>query len=772
MARQQAPIEVNTFVGGLVTDAGPLTFPDNASLDEDNMVLNNDGSRNRRLGMDSEAGGSTITTGVTFSASNDYGHTTYRWENAGNDSSVSLLVVQFGEEIKFFNLNNSIISSEVIHTHMFATSTSETAFSYATVDGILTVATGQSSITSFEYDTGTNTITGSFDTLKIRDLFGVEDIISSVNLKVGNNISLRPSGIDDEHLYNLRNQTWSEPRYASNTETNTDTISHFFSTASVYPSNADQVNKALYADANDTNNRTVDRFFAKDLEVNRFGSTHAPVGHYIIDALDRGASREAAYTTTIDQNSAITMLTLSGSLPVDRTEGGASVITQYAGRVWYAGFEGAVTGGDTKSPRMSSYVLFSKRINDISDITVCHQDGDPTSLDEPDLLDTDGGFIRIDEAFGIKALVTLGQSLMVVATNGVWAITGLDKGGFTATGYSVNKITDRGAEGAKSVVEVSGSLAYWGNDAIWSIEKNEFGDWISNNLTNNKIQSLYQAIGNESVLNVQGHFDSYDNKIRWIYDNHIHGTTNVRELVLDRNLGAFYTNTIFSPSQELPKVVGIFASNPYNVALTETEVTADGVLVEADGVQVVVNVSQRTSSTKEIQYVIVNGTASVITYTFGVFRDVDFLDHKSFDATGTDAPAFLLTGYLSGGDFQHQKGLTNLTAYMRKTEDGFNLVGDDLVPTNQSSVSFQTQWSWTNDANSNRFSRVFEAYRQSRAYFPTDVTDTFNDGHTVVQTRNKIRGQGKVLSMRWSTSPGKNFHLYGWSLNLIATTVT
>lgn len=51
MARQQAQAEINNFVGGLVTEASPLTFPENASLDEKNFVLNRDGSRRRRLGM-------------------------------------------------------------------------------------------------------------------------------------------------------------------------------------------------------------------------------------------------------------------------------------------------------------------------------------------------------------------------------------------------------------------------------------------------------------------------------------------------------------------------------------------------------------------------------------------------------------------------------------------------------------------------------------------------------------------------------------------------
>jgi len=49
-----------TFVGGLNTDASPVNFPENFSSDEENFVLNLDGSRQRRLGLSLEEGGEVI----------------------------------------------------------------------------------------------------------------------------------------------------------------------------------------------------------------------------------------------------------------------------------------------------------------------------------------------------------------------------------------------------------------------------------------------------------------------------------------------------------------------------------------------------------------------------------------------------------------------------------------------------------------------------------------------------------------------------------------
>ena len=55
MATTQATKDYNTFVRGIITEANALTYPENASIDEENFVLNKDGSRQRRLGMDFEA---------------------------------------------------------------------------------------------------------------------------------------------------------------------------------------------------------------------------------------------------------------------------------------------------------------------------------------------------------------------------------------------------------------------------------------------------------------------------------------------------------------------------------------------------------------------------------------------------------------------------------------------------------------------------------------------------------------------------------------------
>ncbi len=254
MSRTSSAIEVNKFIAGLITDANPLTFPDNASIEEENFVLNIDGSRERRLGMDFEEDFTEITTTVADAATTEPAFSSYKWDNAGGDPDKSLLVIQIGIEVKFFDLDEIPISSGLIDTHSFSSADATQNFSYATVDGILVVTTGDKEVTSFEY-TSPSTITATDNTLLIRDLFGVEDVAGGFDLY--DDLTIRTTTYADTHLYNLRNQTWGISRVQSNTEVVGDPVEHFKGLASsAYPSNSDTVNAALYADPNDADART------------------------------------------------------------------------------------------------------------------------------------------------------------------------------------------------------------------------------------------------------------------------------------------------------------------------------------------------------------------------------------------------------------------------------------------------------------------------------------------------------------------------------------
>jgi hypothetical protein len=766
MARQQLTAEFNRFVGGLITEASPMNFPEGASLDEVNMVMNRDGTRQRRLGFDLETSYAEVDTGIRLDLTKTLGTSEFKWENAGGDPEKELLVVQMGNVLQVFDLDITPLSTGLIYTQTLHVDSYEDIFSYAMVDGLLVVATGLKDVNILEFD-GTSTVTLSTDILYIRDLFGVEADNGTTIFTNSLNLEERPTTIFDTYLYNLRNQSWALPRKPSNGETVEDPITHFFAQESTYPSNSDTVNTALYPDANDTDNRVVDRFFAQDLIDDPAGSTRSPRGYFIIDAMERGVSRLLRETTlrgrypTLDFSVSI--------LPTDTTPGGAGVIAEYAGRIFYAGFSGVVTDKDANSPRMSSYVLFSRFIHDADDMTKCYQEADPTSKDDPDKVDTDGGFLRLDRAYGIKKMVTVGASLFVFASNGVWRIHGGSEAGFSANSHIVDKLTDHGIRGANSVVLSDDSLFYWGDDGIYAISQGEVGSWAVENISQQTIQTTYEDISIEDKKAVSGHYDSYERKIKWVYHKEIDSNEAVRELVFDRNLSAFTLNSInhLTTMSNFPKISSIFPSQPFAVGDQVSGITVVGDPVTVNGDPVQMTIAARSTSQRELKYVVVTSTAANLKYSFGAFDDPTFYDWAEQDGTGIDSPAYLLTGYIMAGDTQLDKQVAYLTTHFIRTEDGFDV---NLNPENESSCLVQFQWEWTNSVAANKWSNPFQAYRYRQVYMPEDADDDYDTGYKLITTRNMVRGGGKVFSILFSSEAGKDMRLVGWALNITSNT--
>ena len=776
---QKAKVEVNQFVGGLITDASPLTYPENMSFVDINMELNSDGSRQRSLGIDYEPNHQIIDSGFTSSSVSSIATKTYKWENVGGDPSLTFICVQIGNKVSFFNGGSVNLSASLIGTKTFTSSPIDVKYSFTSVDGDLIIATGVADITTVTYN---GTLSYTTDRIKVRDFWGVDDFDGSTDLTVGTGLQRRPSSLTNAHQYNLRNQGFAIPRMLGAptktplypNENLYDPIYAFMErhrqvkSTSKIPSNSDTVSGFLFSDASDDDDRNSRRYFVNDSVKNPIGNMRASQGYYIIDLLNRGSSR----LSENNKNQAnYPELTYSiTSLATDFTPGGATVICEFSGRVWYGGFSSAVTGGDSKSPNLSSYVTFSQLVTDKSLITRCYQDGDPTSDDAPDIVDTDGGYIRISNAYDIKAMVNIGASLFVGANNGWWRIYGGNDSGFSATNYVVDKITDRGVRGGESVVEVDGTIMYWGDDGIYHIHQDKYGSWLSENITRQRIQKFYNSVETKHKENVVGVYDGSQRKVRWLYQNTIDDVIQQKELVLNVDLNAFYERHIGEVSSgQPPVVISGFNVDAFKIAQTSDTVTVSGidVTVASDPVTVALEQKIDTNSLFEINYLVVTSTTPTIKYTFGYYRDVTFTDWLTSNGVGVDAPATLVTGTITGGDAMRYKQVPYLIVHMKRTEDGFEFDGNgDFVPTNQSSCLIQSQWDWTNSANSNKWGIPFQAYRYRRHYFPANVSDPFDTGYETIVTKNKLRGRGRAVAFKFTSSPKKEMHIYGWSFDV------
>lgn len=744
--RQRVPVQVNQFVGGLNTEANPLSYPPTSSIDEQNMSVGRDGSRIRRNGFDVEQDYAQVDTGIAKDSELSLGKSQFRWYNAGGSGNAEFMVVQIGNYMAVHDLNVLPLSSTPpIFTKTFSSTVYSKTFSYAVVDGTLVVVTGEKSFYSFYYKDGV--ISEETGKLLIRDLFGVQDVVNGTDLTDPQNFNVRPSSLTSEHLYNLRNQTYGPPRvdYAGSGSPIKDPITEFYAVStSKYPSNSDNLTEFLFADPNNSHDRVVERYNERTNIDTPPSTNRAPLGYFVIDATERGASRkerEAALRANHPE------LTLSvASLPEDQTPGGASVISQYAGRVWYAGFSGDLLDGDSQSPKMSSYILFSRVVQSPSDIGRCYQDADPTSNIDSSLVDTDGGFIKVDGAYGIKALIPVDTSLFVLAENGVWRIVGLDGDTFSASGYSASKISEEGCIAAKSAVVNNKTVVYWGESGIFGVSQDQVGDWGVTNLTRETIQTFYDGISSKQKSGVDGYYDSDGVAFRWIWKDDSGAVNTHNELILHLKFQVFTKDVVNLPStvDEIASVAG--GQVPFESRFLT--VTSEGAVVTSEGENVTVPTLSLGRGNTTAYYTVVTSTSPTILYTFGRYNNTaSTYDWVSF-AASTDSPAFMLTGSITGGDARLRKDAPYLTVYFRQPEN----MGD-------ASCVFNARWDWTPDYTAGKWSSPKQIFRRQRSN---------NDGG-VLATRNRVRGSGQSVAFRFESEEGKPMHIYGWEFNLEAT---
>jgi len=793
MPTSYQPGEFNSFVGGLYTEASPLTFPENYSLDEKNFILNRDGSRSRRLGMDIENDNEiTSVDGIADSKSIRQ----FVWESPGGQTEETFIAIQAGSLLFICDRNDPSLESSgwVKKTFSFSTLSevnSNLRWGMASVDGKLVIVAGRNQVIIITYED--DDFTDTSDTIKIRDTFGLE---GPSGLTEPDNINVRPlvssltGGSLIKHLYNLRNQGWALPRllfnnanpYRSNTDKDykvkNDPIVDFKAASSrpaeqvqyngpddeYYPSNADLVTPYIYANTalssqNDPSDRSAFRFDRHNSFGNQPEKFLAPQGHFIIDLLDRGSSRQqnynklnADYYTNVNPTAIpnigpdIAMDTpvfSSSQVLPDTTTQGATTVAEFAGRVFYAGFGNSVTGGDKRSPKLASYLFYSQTVKDEESILRCYQEGDPTSEAAPDLLDTDGGFIRIGGAKNIEQLIPLGNSLIVLADNGVWQVGGSDTGYFTANNQGLSKITEKGIRGKFTAVVVEGTIMYWSDDGIYSIGTNQFGSFEAKPVSNN-IKTYLQEISESEKQDAYGVYDEYEKKVKWLYRVYSSNTLATTELVYDLVLQSFSPLVIRTSDSD-----SVFGGPFYKVRIPVNVGVFNTDIGNKEGLS-------STAYITEIDAGLNNSTLKWSTYNNTDFKDWNLVD----------AEASLITGYLTGGDNMRFKQVPYIFFHMLRTETGFEDLGNDLKPIGESSCLVQSQWEWSNSATYGKWSKPFQAYRMRRQYMPDDENSSFDYGTATIVSKNKLRGRGRALSLYITTEEGKDLNLLGWSMLL------
>lgn len=722
----KATVERSNFVRGLITEATPLTFPENASIDEDNLELNRDGSRQRRLGMDYEAGYSLIASSASGSSFESLVVSSFTWRNADNNPDNVIGVVQLGDVLYFFDLSLESPSAGTVPTITLPTVYKTSSLQFVEIKGVLVCT---ASVGNPFYIEKTSTGYNKTDVeIQVRDIWGVEEVPSLA-------VDERPASLSDTHEYNLLNQGWTSSNYGPS--------------GGVYVSNADIMQYGKDAS---------DNFSRSWLDKQFFGTTPAPKGKFIIDAFSRGASRR-------DKSGV-------GTLVLDEDASRPSTVASYAGRVFYSGMTSDTTSADSQSPSYSGTIFFSRIVDSLNKLEQCYQEADPTSEHVSDLLPTDGGTINIPEAANIYKLIANQTSLVVLAENGVWEITGPD-GVFAADDFSISQITNAGALNAESVVNAEGVIMYWGEGGIYVLVPNNVtGRLQAQNLTETTIQTYYNDIPSLAKLYCKGTYDSSSKQVRWLYNDKdsYNGNTGQynynRELVYDVVLQAFYTTTIKDLENNSPYIAAYVPVSDFLIGDVVENVVVNGEQVVVDGEPLQITTTGRLNTDSKTKYLAVKPGASY-SFTLSLYKDSDFVDWKADDGTGTDAVGYVVGGYELFSDSQRKKYLPYITTHFKRTETGFSDDGTgNLTPINPSGCTLQAQWDFANSASSGKWSRDMQAYRLGRSYIPSGENDLFDYGQVMVTTKTRLRGSGRALSLKFSTQAGKNMHLYGWGMDV------
>lgn len=721
---------VNTFVRGLITEAGELTFPPDASVAEDNCLLRRDGSRRRREAIELEQDYALSSFTVADHEIVSVGS----WVNVGGNAEKEYLVVQHGSTLNFYlkgsmpfsGASNVVVATVDLSTHEHAGSSGAENYkcNFSSINGKLIVASPAIN-TIYVSESSGGVISSSEISFKVRDFAFLSDRDALSD-------ETATSSPSNDRKYDTYNSGWFDDP-SSTTDGLAALTTYQGSNSSKWP----PLNLPWFAAKTSTGTFSVAEF-----DKIQAGSTLITNGHYVLDFFEKNRNSASGLT----------------GLPSTSETTRFSCVAAFQNRVFYSGLN---------SEENSNVILFSKSLeplvtgiaSDTSSLGICHQVNDPTSENFYDLLDTDGGEIRIPEAYGIKVLHPFNNSLYVFAENGVWLIRGIDDV-FTATGYAVNKLTSVGIVNASSFVSADGVPFWWSHYGIHTLAfDSQTFQSSEQNISIGTIQSLFDNISNTAKSKVSAVFDRTNKRIFWAYPNEdetVESKVN-NLLVLDTALQAFYTWTISDAASDTPQVLGLAYYSGFSVEDVDyTIINSSGeTAISSSGDTVVVTRPSETD-TGDPYIVALVKDPTTDKLTMATFTGTNFLDWGSANYS-----SYAETGYDFMGDVMFDKNAPYLQVLLKQTETGWTgNETDGYDPVRPSSILVSSYWDFKRSPTATQ-----QGYRLK--YFPVvDPGDlsSFDYPKSVVQTRLKIRGKGKSMRFRFESEEGKDFHLLGYAV--------
>lgn len=800
-ARQNKPYF--NFSKGLFTEASPLNYPENASVDEANFVLNKDGSRSKRLGLDLEDNYVyNIALTGTINEIQQYAITTFIWRDAANIANNDILVAQIGRHLTFYRINDATNNS-VSSTYFAALDISNASqfrnertkieeCDFAIIRGHLLVVHPSYSPFYISYETDSNgieTITwaGNQQDIKIRDFVGVPSDFD---------IAQRPDGdklMPLTHYYNLINAGWTSGAMVAFRDNINNQGGGSYSKE--WPSISEQMWRYKDPATNKYDFGSTSAGVQDDLY---FGNTVAPKGHMLLKVTynnlnsnlhnDRNTSLEYPYSVADTTAALIASLQfelaggnvvtgipdwvdLNVPLKQDAIGEGFSAVATYAGRVFYDGMIRDTNQYNEYERDYSDTVFFTQIVDNVNKLDRCYQEADPTSEYISEVVATDGGTIEILGKGKTLKLVPYRDKLLVFSVNGIWAIDGGDSF-FSATNYRVTKVSDEPAISKRSIIQTEGELYYWTDDGIYVLGvDNDRGGIRVQNLTRDTINTLYNSISPVAKGYVKGTYDKSEKTLRWLYNNAA-GTDSTTykytfnsELVYDLVLQAFTKNEWTGLATNTPFVIDTTYISTRATTTIQTPITDSGIVVTDSGANVYILENVPDTALNTTRYLTFSPTGNTYNITFSNFKSDQFKDWISADGTGVDYSAYLITGYELLQDSARNKQSPYITCHFNQTETQYISDGSGgVVYDRPSSCLLTGRWEWAGTDGANRWSTPQQVYRLNKYHLSPGVGNTFDYGLDVISTKSRLRGHGRTLSLKFETEAGKDCQLLGWQI--------
>jgi len=751
----------NTFIRGLITEAGELTFPADASVDELNCQLERDGSRKRREGINFEED----NVNSTFTVGDAEIFQTGTWYNVGGRADREFLVVQSGNNLHFYDKKEPPYSSHQITGFAW---TIETPFGlsysssssdsiplsnigytgkgnantekceFTSISGMLVVANPHTEtfaiIPELNETTGKWTFTVEGIPFKVRDfqILSDRDTLSE---------EVNESTVTAARVYDTRNSGWVGTKGAAALTAYRNTSPYKFP----------PLNLPWYAGKDADGNFDVAEWKKIEGGTGVIGNGHNLTYFFSRDRFDLSYYTYRAGGTTA----------LPTDLHLELIADRPSTVAAMAGRVFYSGLN---RGGHEES----NVILFSRIIEgSSSSVSIssaglgdCFQKNDPTSEDFPDLLDDDGGVIRIPEAYGIRKLHAFSNSLYVFAENGVWQIKGVDDI-FKATGYAVNKVSSVGLFNKETFVSADGIPFWWSDVGIHTLgfDSQTFQS-SEQNLSLDTIQTFFDDLTSTQKSRCTSVFDPVNKRIYWMYPKVDEGVLAKLShfLILDLALQAFYPWTVSDTgSTNTPDIIGATFYRDFASEVQSDFVTNNfGSNVVDGSSNFVITQSSATIDTGEPAIIFLCRNRYDNYVSMGYFYDTSFKDWGIANYS-----SYAEAGYDFMGDLMLKKNAPLIQTYSRVTETGWT--GDETngySPIREGSLLVSAYWDFSNNGTPTQ-----QAYRlKPMPIVNTSNLTVFGYPDTVVSTRLKIRGRGKSMRLRFESEEGKDFHLLGYGI--------